>query len=353
MICPYCESQNPDDASVCSSCNATLNEGAQPADMPSTGAQPTSSVPSNVPPTGAQPADMSSTGAPPTDAPPAAAYPAGMPPADACPQGTPPAPATNGANAPKKNRTKMILLIALGAVALIAIVIALVAFVTCSANGGKPNINRLLTDEPEKVSKYLENLEIIKLYSNAYYTPEDMKDTVKKANAAFDNGSRGDAKKVAEDVEKMKPWAIALFGKGDVDKDGYVELNSLKLVNIDKQANPCTATCLTYRVLDDPTPEEILKIAQEFTTIDEITFGTDPTREGERFYGENIYYVGVGKGPDADVRIRVDKLDDMYELMINVYSTDELKGEKLKTIEEFNDKFDTNFGGKVTLPKKG
>ncbi len=30
MLCPYCGSQNPDDAPLCSSCNAVLKEGAQP-----------------------------------------------------------------------------------------------------------------------------------------------------------------------------------------------------------------------------------------------------------------------------------------------------------------------------------
>ena len=148
MLCPYCGSQNPDDAPLCSSCNAVLKEGTQPP-APPAAASP--NAPASFAPGAA--ASAGTTYAPNPNAPAGAPYAPG-PYGGA---GAPPAPYADGAQAPKKGgKGKMILLIVLGAVALIGIIVAIVALVTCSGNGGKPNLDSLVKDEPEKAAKFIE-----------------------------------------------------------------------------------------------------------------------------------------------------------------------------------------------------
>ena len=345
MLCPYCGSQNPDGAPLCSSCNAVLKEGAQPPAPPAT-ANP--NAPASFAPGAA--ASAGTTYAPNPNAPAGAPYAPG-PYGGA---GAPPAPYAGGAQPPKKGgKGKMILLIVLGAVALIGIIVAIVAFVTCSGNSGKPNLDSLVKDEPEKAAKFIENLEVVKLYGSAYYTPEDMKDLVSKAEKAFDDGSRNAANKIADDIKEKKPWAIGLFKEAKTgDEDGYLDLKSQKLVNLQDNANPSEAAYLTYRILESPTAEDIYKIAQEVAEVKELTIGSDPTQEAEDYYGQNIYFVGTGEGNGTDIYVRVDKLDDVYEIFVRVFNNDEIEGRGIKFIDNTRQNFDTYFKDEATFPAK-
>lgn len=345
MLCPYCGSQNPDDAPLCSSCNAVLKEGAQPPAPPAT-ANP--NAPASFAPGAA--ASAGTTYAPNPNVPAGAPYAPG-PYGGA---GAPPAPYAGGAQAPKKGgKGKMILLIVLGAVALIGIIIAIVALVTCSGNSGKPNLDSLVKDEPEKVAKYIENFEVVKLYGSAYYTPEDMKDLISKAEKAFDDGSRNAANKVADDIKEQSPWAIAFCQEERTSgEDNYRDFKNLKLVNIKDNGNPSEAIYLTYRTLDDPTPEDVYKIAQEVTEIKELTIGTDPTNDAQKYYGENVYYVGTGEGNGTELYVRVDKLDNVYEIMVRTFNSDEIEGKGVKYIDNTRQNFDTYFKDEATFPAK-
>lgn len=320
MLCPYCGSQNPDDAPLCSSCNAVLAESAQTPAPAAAGYAPTP-------------------------------YPAGS----FTGAGAPPAAAPNEAKPPKKGgKGKWIALIVAGSVVLLGAIIALVAFVTCTAiNASKINLDTLVTEDPEKVAKYIEDLEIVKLYGDAYYTPSNMKETASKANKAFDEGSRNAIGKIRDDIEELSPWALAFFEQEKAaDDDGYRKLKNLKLANIQDKGNPSEVIYRTYRVLEDPTPEDLYKIAQEVAEIDELTIGSNPTQQAEEDYSQNIYFAGYGEGPNSLIYVRMNKLDDVYEISVIVFNADELKGKGVRFLDNAKRDFNDDFKNEDKFPKK-
>lgn len=320
MLCPYCGSQNPDDATLCSSCNATLSAAAQPP------------------------------------APAAAEYaPAPPPPGPYAGEGAPTAPGPAVPAVPKKSgKAKWIALIVIGGIVLLGLSIALIAFVLTSAvNSSRVSLDTLVKAEPEKVAQYIEDLEVVKLYGNAYYTPSNMKDTVSKANKAFDEGSRNKADKLVDDIKEMRPWAIGFFKEGKTEgENGYRPYDNLKLASIQEGADPTEAVYYTYRVLEDPSAEDIYKIAREVAQIDEISIGVGPTQDGEHYYGQNVYYVGYGSGPGTTLYLRVDKLNNVYEIAVYAFNNDEVKGEAISIVDKAKKTFDDNFKSKETFPEK-
>ena len=320
MLCPYCGSQNPDDATLCSSCNATLSAAAQPP------------------------------------APAAAEYaPAPPPPGPYAGEGAPTAPGPAVPAAPKKGgKAKWIALIVIGGIVLLGLSIALIAFVLTSAvNSSRVSLDTLVKAEPEKVAQYIEDLEVVKLYGNAYYTPSNMKDTVSKANKAFDEGSRNAIGKVREDIAELSPWAIAFYEEEKVAEDnGYRKLKNLKLANIQGNGNPSEAMYRTYRVLENPTPEDLYKIALEVAEINELTIGSNPTQNAEEDYSQNVFYVGYGQGPNSLVYVRANKLDDVYEIAVCVFNTDELKSKGIEFLDNTKADFDEDFKNEDKFPKK-
>jgi hypothetical protein len=233
------------------------------------------------------------------------------------------------------------------AVAAVSIIVAVVSLVTCAGKLGNPSLDNLVKDDAEKVVKSLEGFEIVKLYDTTYYTPANMKDTISSAAKAFDDGSRNAANKAKENIAKQNPWAVSL--RYEEEEPG--KFRALKLEQIQGEINPSMVVYVTYRVLNNPTTEDIYKIAKDVVQIDKITFGSDPTQAGESNYGQNIYCFGTGEGPGTTINIRVDKLDDVYEIMIIVYNMDEVKTKTIESAKDANANRKEYFRGETSFPK--
>lgn len=357
MICSKCAAPNPDGSKFCSTCGAALLASPQTQATIETDEQANPSAPApEVPATQAEPPAQTieaTSAAAPSNAPNAATPTAAdhaAPPAQPAPPvqpGIPTAPApTPSSTTPIDAKLKKQIIIAVSAavgLVVLAIIIA-VTMVNCSG-GGKPNTSDLVNADSEKVVSAVEGLSVVSLYKSTYYTPENMKDTIAACGKAFYNKSVKDAQNLVEDVKKQSPWAICFYEQSSSNLD----FKNLTISDIKGKGDPAEASVVTYRAPEKMSPADALRIAREFARIDSVTIGSEPTSAGLKEFGDNTYYFGVGRGPGTLVRIRVDKISDIYEITVYTYNQSKLKDDTVdKLVSKFEDGFDSYFKTKFT-----
>ena len=301
MICQQCKANNPDGSRFCLSCGASLSGNLQMTPAPTTGGAAVNHAPN------------------------------------------PNAPAS-----PKKNYGKLGLIVSLASIAAAFLIVAVVALVTCDGRSGVVNLDELVKEDGDTVAEQLQDYEIAQAHGNLYYTQSDMKDLIESASVAFESYSQNSIDKIAEDIEDQKPWAVAIFEQND-----ELHFEDLKTSEIKGTDGPTEALYRTYRVLDDPSAEDIYNIARKVVEIDSLDLGFDPTEEGKDYYLPTTYCFGYGEGPDTIVSIWVGKLGDVYEISVSVYNTNKVEGSVVDDyVSNFRNNFNTYFNTAESFSKK-